>query len=218
MKNKNKKPLVIIIFLVLIAIISTVIFFYTRETKNDESLKVDIRNQTKENDFNKEESDEEKVEQDTELTENKKEDSNKENSVVDDKTSSNKPNETVKSENSQNKTNIKSDNNSQNNAIKKQETQPKQETATPPKVEQPKTCTPKKFDMGYVRADFSSFAACQEMGEKYRVGGYRYICDNYQDDCGDTYYMLSLTKKNSSVELDYHTIPVPKIEEQTPSE
>ncbi len=53
------------------------------------------------------------------------------------------------------------------------------------------------------------------MGEKYRKGGYRYICDNYQDDCGDTYYMLSLTEANSSVELDYHTIPVPtpKLEE-----
>lgn len=73
--------------------------------------------------------------------------------------------------------------------------------------------------MGFVRADFSSFSQCQEMGEKYRKGGYRYFCDNYQDDCGDTYYMLSLTKPNSSEELDYHNIPVPEIpKEEIPNE
>ena len=73
--------------------------------------------------------------------------------------------------------------------------------------------------MSFVRADFSSFYQCQEMGEKYRKGGYRYFCDNYQDDCGDTYYMLSLTKPNSSEELDYHNIPVPEIpKEEIPNE
>lgn len=76
-------------------------------------------------------------------------------------------------------------------------------------IEPTPTCTPKKFDMSYVRPDFESFAECDSKGLEYKAIGYGYFCDDYQDDCGTTYYMLSLYQRNSNVEYDFHTIPLP---------
>lgn len=217
MKNKNKKPLVIISLLVLVAIISISVIFYTRETKDKELLKVDKNLSTEKTEFNNEEQDNiNKVDdsKNSNVIEEKKDneqESKTENISIPEK-------ETVTNQN-QTKTNESKKDNTQNNTSKKEEIVSKQENPTLPIVEQPKACTPKKFTMSFVRADFSSFYQCQEMGEKYRKGGYRYFCDNYQDDCGDTYYMLSLTKPNSSEELDYHNIPVPEIpKEEIPNE
>lgn len=72
-----------------------------------------------------------------------------------------------------------------------------------------KICTPKKFDMSFVRADFNSMAKCTETGDKYKALGYGYFCDFYQDDCGDAYYMLTLYERNTGVEFDFHNIELP---------
>ncbi len=85
--------------------------------------------------------------------------------------------------------------------------------STPPKettpvVETPK-CTPKKFDMSYVRADFNTKAECDAKGELYKKAGYGYFCDHYQDDCLTTYYMLTIYERNTGTEYDFHTIPLP---------
>lgn len=70
-------------------------------------------------------------------------------------------------------------------------------------------CIPKKFDMSYVRADFNSMSKCTELGDKYKAIGYGYFCDSYQDDCGDTYYMLTLYERNTGNEFDFHNIELP---------
>lgn len=82
---------------------------------------------------------------------------------------------------------------------------------TEQKIEEVKTksCTPKKFDMSFVRADFNSMAKCTETGDKYKALGYGYFCDYYQDDCGDTYYMLTLYERNTGVEFDFHNTELP---------
>ena len=74
------------------------------------------------------------------------------------------------------------------------------------------TCTPKKFPFSFARADFNSLTECKDMGSKYLNGSYGYICDSFVDDCGDTYYMLTLYEVNTKVEYDYHQIPIPKEE------
>ncbi len=95
---------------------------------------------------------------------------------------------------------------------------PKQEEAssspqtTPPSITSPPVepqCTPKKFDFSFVRADFSTFDACKATGDLYRQAGWGYFCDNYQDDCGDTYYMLTLYEANTGTQYDYHQVPLP---------
>lgn len=212
MKNKSKKPLVIIIFLVLVAIISTVTFFYTRETKNKESFKMNTSDFIKDDGIKQEGLNEGESELISEQQEEKKEESNIDNLPSGEQPSSNQTNKTTKSDNTQSKTN---NNSTQNNTQKQPEVTPKQET---PKQEQPKqentqpvvpSCTPKKFDMSFVRADFSSFEACKQMGDKYKEIGYGYFCDNYQDDCGTTYYMLTLYERNTGIKHDFHTIQLP---------
>lgn len=70
-------------------------------------------------------------------------------------------------------------------------------------------CIPKKFDMNFVRADFSTFEECTTVGNKYLDLGYGYFCDYFPDDCGDVYYMLTIYEANTGKEYDYHTIPIP---------
>ncbi len=71
------------------------------------------------------------------------------------------------------------------------------------------SCQPKKFDMSWVRADFSTFEDCKAKGDLYMNEGYGYYCNSYQDDCGTTYYMLTLYEANTGVKHDFHTIPLP---------
>ena len=126
--------------------------------------------------------------------------------------SSNDSNNTIKNDNSNNNVANKNEENKQSSNTTQSNSKPSNNTQQEkPKVEeQPKTCTPKKFDFSFVRADFSSFEKCTEVGEKYRAVGYGYVCDSFQDDCFDTYYMLSLFIPNTSETFDYHTIPIPE--------
>ena len=99
-----------------------------------------------------------------------------------------------------------------------EEKQPDQAPSTPstppkestPVVEAPK-CTPRKFDMSFVRADFDTKAECDSVGMSYVKSDkkYGYICDHYQDDCLTTYYMLTIYERNTGTEYDFHTIPLP---------
>ena len=74
--------------------------------------------------------------------------------------------------------------NSNINTTKKNETNSKPSTT--------KTCTPKKFDFSFARADFESMEACQNKGNQYMEHGYGYTCSYFPDDCGTYYYMLTL--------------------------
>lgn len=124
-------------------------------------------------------------------------------------------NETIKNSeqkvNTEKETSKESSNKQSSFTPKKQESQtPKEEKQQTPKVEeQPKSCIPKKFDMSFVRADFSSFSECTAMGDKYKANGYGYYCDSYQDDCFDTYYMLTLYEPNTGKLFDYHDVEIP---------
>ena len=111
---------------------------------------------------------------------------------------------------STNNVNSNQNNNSSNNT--KNETVPKKET---PVEEKPKqepsqpvvpSCTPKKFDMSFVRADFSSFGECTSKGDKYKTAGYGYFCDAYQDDCGTTYYMLTIYESHTLLQYFFHKL------------
>lgn len=80
--------------------------------------------------------------------------------------------------------------------------EPEKETTPTP------SCTPKKFTWNWVRADFTSFEECTQMGDRYKEKGYGYFCDYYQDDCWTTYYMLTLYERDTGTKYDYHTIPL----------
>ena len=147
----------------------------------------------------KNETDDKKTSNDT-ITEN-----NQEQSSSQKNNNQNKNNNTAtkKDNNSNSKTTSSNDQNTTPQSA------PAPSVAETPKVETPKSCTPKKFDMSFVRADFSSHAECDSVGTKYKNAGYGYFCDYYQDDCGDTYYMLTIYERNTGKEFDYHTIQIP---------
>ena len=63
--------------------------------------------------------------------------------------------------------------------------------------------------MNWVRADFNTFDECKAMGDKY-MNSYGYYCDSYQDNCGTTYYMLTLFDTNGNL-FDYHSIQIPSL-------
>lgn len=71
------------------------------------------------------------------------------------------------------------------------------------------TCTPKKFDLAFARADFESMEACQSKGNQYKEHDYGYICDYFPDDCGTYYYMLTLFDSNGN-HYDYHDVKIPE--------
>ena len=53
-------------------------------------------------------------------------------------------------------------------------------------------------------------AMCQQVGNQYKevYGYYGFICDYDMDDCGDTYYMLTMFDGNGNY-IDYPNIPKP---------
>lgn len=223
---KSKKKILLVIFtLILLAMTSvTIYYFNARDNKNLN----DKHTQITEKDSKTEESNDDLKNDDVVESDktDSKTDNNKESVEKDSQstTTNEKKNETSTSnstskENNNNKTttNSSSNNNAKenNSSTSKQETPkqetPKQETPQPPAQTTPpaKTCTPKKFDMSFVRPDFTSFAACTAMGDKYKAAGWGYFCDNYQDDCGDTYYMLTIYERNTGIEHDFHNVTIP---------
>lgn len=199
MKKIKKMPLVIasIIILVLIAGIS-IFFLNARETKNEEKTEPKVEEKNERDDEKEKETIEEEVieEEDTPVVEEQPEN----NSPVSSNGNSSSSNGSSSSSNSNN-------NSSNNNYV----------APTPPPVqnEQPQqpapepACTPKKFYTAF-RADFDSMAMCQQVGNKYKevYGYYGFICDYDMDDCGDTYYMLTMFDGNGNY-IDYPNIPKP---------
>lgn len=78
-----------------------------------------------------------------------------------------------------------------------------------PTLEYTPTCTPKKFDISFARADFESMDACQSKGNQYMEYDYGYICDYFPDNCGTYYYMLTLFDTNGT-HYDYHDVEIPE--------
>ena len=67
-----------------------------------------------------------------------------------------------------------------------------------------KTCTPKKFIWSWFRADFETQSQCENQGERF-MDNYGYSCSYLQDDCGKTYWMLSLFDDNGNY-FDWHNV------------
>ena len=88
------------------------------------------------------------------------------------------------------------------------QTTPKQPT-TPPKVVETPSCTPKLFYVVF-RADFNSLdrlkATAEQYKEIYGFTGYEYM--SATDDCGDTYYQLTMKAKDDKL-VEYSDIPKP---------
>ena len=104
----------------------------------------------------------------------------------------------------QDSNNISSNNNNSNNNQTSTSTnqEPKKEETT--QVQPSKTCTPKKFVFSWARADFDNEQACINKGNSY-MPTYGFSCDSYPDDCGITYYTLTLFDTNGA-EYDFHNI------------
>lgn len=200
MKKIKKMPLVIasIIILVLIAGIS-IFFLNARETKNEEKTEPKVEEKNERDDKEEEETvKEEMIEE-------------KENPIVEEQPESNSTASSNTSSSSSHSSSSSSSNNnsssSNNNYVAPstppaQNKQPQQTTPEP-------SCTPKKFYTAF-RADFDSMAMCQQVGNQYKdvYGYYGFICDYDMDDCGDTYYMLTMFDGNGNY-IDYPNIPKP---------
>lgn len=95
-----------------------------------------------------------------------------------------------------------------NNQQTTTQTTPKQPT-TPPKVVETPSCTPKLFYVVF-RADFDSLdklkATAEQYKEIYGFVGYEYM--SATDDCGDTYYQLTMRTKDDKL-VEYSDIPKP---------
>lgn len=203
-----KKRIFVLATIVLVLIISTVCLFYFNNKNNVQSEinQSDVNQNLDEN--IKSTDDAIKNSEIKDIDDNQKEETttneidiskeNNDENISNNSSNKNSSNNTTNNNtnNKNNSTTVTDKNNSQNIEQKTEEVKPK-------------SCTPKKFDMSFVRADFNSMAKCTETGDKYKALGYGYFCDFYQDDCGDTYYMLTLYERNTGVEFDFHNIELP---------
>ena len=172
-----------------------------------------IKNETKQSEISKN-LEENKIEDNTVDYESDEKNTDEKNDVkpTTNKTDSNSTNSKNEKSNNSNTNNNNSNTNTNKNNNNNYTNNKKTNSQTPePKKEEviTKSCTPKKFDMSFVRADFTSMTKCVEMGDKYKAIGYGYFCDFYPDDCGDTYYMLTLYERNTGIEFDFHNIELP---------
>ena len=202
MRKKKLIPLATFILIALLIIGASTFYFKAREEKvNQTNVTNDITKEEKKNEEeNKEEQsvDDSKVNSNDEVTNSKNDDVSLDtnNSVTNKNTTSN---ESKKQDVQKEEKNNKKTNDNSSSVSNSQPVQPTQPT-------QP-TCTPKKFDMNWVRADFNTFEECKNIGDKY-MDSYGYYCDSYQDSCGTTYYMLTLFDTNGNL-FDYHSVQIP---------
>lgn len=198
MKAKKIIPLVILTLVILVITGIGIFSFYAREKDNNLKENKIQQEEKKETDSKEKETTEQKNTND-EKNSNAKDESirneNNNNNINSETKTESKQDNTIKNNNSNNQS-IPTTNQTQSQQA------PQQSAPTPA----PKSCTPKKFDMSFVRADFTSFSQCKEKGDLYKAEGWGYFCDNYVDDCGDTYYMLTLYERNTGIEYDYHDI------------
>lgn len=189
-----KKIILISLLATITVIVSSFVAFHF--FSNDSSSKVDTSKQLKTNikEEKKDKTDNketEKVETNPEITTPQTNETEKQNI------------EETPKENPNNNVNTPQPQTPSNN-----QTTTKQPT-TPPKVVETPSCTPKLFYVVF-RADFNSLdklkATAEQYKEIYGFTGYEYM--SATDDCGDTYYQLTMRTKDDKL-VEYSDIPKP---------
>ncbi len=191
----SRKKIILISLLAITVIVSSFVAFHF--FSNDSSSKVDPSKQLKTNIKEEEKKDK------TDNKETEKEETNPEITTPQtDETEKQNIEETPK-ENPNNNVNTPQPQTPSNN-----QTTTKQPT-TPPKVVETPSCTPKLFYVVF-RADFDSLdklkATAEQYKEIYGFTGYEYM--SATDDCGDTYYQLTMKVKDDKL-VEYSDIPKP---------
>ena len=192
----SRKKIILISLLAITVIVSSFVAFHF--FSNDSSSKVDTSKQLKTNLKEKEKKDK------TDNKETEKEETNSEKTTP-------KTNETEKQnieETPKENPNNNVHTTPQPQTPSNNQTTTKQPT-TPPKVVETPSCTPKLFYVVF-RADFDSLdklkATAEQYKEIYGFTGYEYM--SATDDCGDTYYQLTMRTKDDKL-VEYSDIPKP---------
>lgn len=191
----SRKKIILISLLAITVIVSSFVAFHF--FSNDSSSKVDTSKQLKTNIKEEEKKDK------TDNKETEKEETNSEKTTPQTNETEKQNIEETPKENPNNNVNTPQPQTPSNN-----QTTTKQPT-TPPKVVETPSCTPKLFYVVF-RADFDSLdklkATAEQYKEIYGFTGYEYM--SATDDCGDTYYQLTMRTKDDKL-VEYSDIPKP---------
>lgn len=191
----SRKKIILISLLAITVIVSSFVAFHF--FSNDSSSKVDTSKQLKTNIKEEEKKDK------TDNKETEKEETNPEITTPQTNETEKQNIEETPKENPNNNVNTPQPQTPSNN-----QTTTKQPT-TPPKVVETPSCTPKLFYVVF-RADFDSLdklkATAEQYKEIYGFTGYEYM--SATDDCGDTYYQLTMKVKDDKL-VEYSDIPKP---------
>lgn len=192
----SRKKIILISLLAITVIVSSFVAFHF--FSNDSSSKVDTSKQLKTNIKEEEKKDK------TDNKETEKEETNPEITTPQTNETEKQNIEETPKENPNNNvyTTPQPQTPSNNQTTTKQPT-------TPPKVVETPSCTPKLFYVVF-RADFDSLdkleATAEQYKEIYGFVGYEYM--DATDDCGDTYYQLTMKTKDDKL-VEYSDIPKP---------
>ena len=189
----SRKKIILISLLAITVIVSSFVAFHF--FSNDSSSKVDTSKQLKTNIKEEEKKDK------TDNKETEKEETNPEITTPQTNETEKQNIEETPKENPNNNVNTPQPQTPSNN-----QTTTKQPT-TPPKVVETPSCTPKLFYVVF-RADFDSLdklkATAEQYKEIYGFTGYEYM--SATDDCGNTYYQLTMRTKDDKL-VEYSDIP-----------
>lgn len=192
----SRKKIILISLLAITVIVSSFVAFHF--FSNDSSSKVDTSKQLKTNLKEKEKKDK------TDNKETEKEETNSEKTTPQTNETEKQNIEETPKENPNNNVHTTPQPQTPSN----NQTTTKQPT-TPPKVVETPSCTPKLFYVVF-RADFDSLdklkATAEQYKEIYGFTGYEYM--SATDDCGDTYYQLTMKVKDDKL-VEYSDIPKP---------
>lgn len=192
----SRKKIILISLLAITVIVSSFVAFHF--FSNDSSSKVDTSKQLKTNLKEKEKKDK------TDNKETEKEETNSEITTPQTNETEKQNIEETPKENPNNNVHTTPQPQTPSN----NQTTTKQPT-TPPKVVETPSCTPKLFYVVF-RADFDSLdklkATAEQYKEIYGFTGYEYM--SATDDCGDTYYQLTMRTKDDKL-VEYSDIPKP---------
>lgn len=192
----SRKKIILISLLAITVIVSSFVAFHF--FSNDSSSKVDTSKQLKTNLKEKEKKDK------TDNKETEKEETNSEKTTPQTNETEKQNIEEPPKENPNNNVHTTPQPQTPSN----NQTTTKQPT-TPPKVVETPSCTPKLFYVVF-RADFDSLdklkATAEQYKEIYGFTGYEYM--SATDDCGDTYYQLTMRTKDDKL-VEYSDIPKP---------
>ncbi len=192
----SRKKIILISLLAITVIVSNFVAFHF--FSNDSSSKVDTSKQLKTNIKEEEKKDK------TDNKETEKEETNSEITTPQTNETEKQNIEETPKENPNNNVHTTPQPQTPSN----NQTTTKQPT-TPPKVVETPSCTPKLFYVVF-RADFDSLdklkATAEQYKEIYGFTGYEYM--SATDDCGDTYYQLTMRTKDDKL-VEYSDIPKP---------